>query len=124
MSSAAVEVIDRGVSRALHALRSDLENLEDGWQRVGDLAVAEVSAFVPVESGALVDDLRAEVEPLGLRIVVGEGVPYAGVINYGWPARNISGADFMTKAGPAIENEAPEQLAQEIQHAIDVLGLH
>lgn len=123
MSTAAVEVIDRGVSRALAALRSDLDDLEAGWARVGDLAVAAVSPFVPVESGALVDDLRAEVEPLGIRVVAGEGVPYAGVINFGWPARNIDAAAFMEKAGPAIEQEAPDELAQEIQGAIDALGL-
>lgn len=124
MSTAAVEVADKGVSRALSALRSDLDDLEGGWTRVGDSAVEAVSPFVPVESGALVDDLKAEAEPLGLRVVIGEGVPYAGVINFGWPARNIDAVRFMDKAPQVIEQVAPDELAQEIQGAIDALGLH
>lgn len=123
MTGSAVEVVDRGVSRALVELRRRLDDLEATWEQIGGRVVEVVSPFVPVESGALVDDLKAEPVDGGIRVVVGEGVPYAGVINYGWDARNIEAAGFMDKAGPALEQIAPEELAQEIQGAIDALGL-
>lgn len=123
MTTAAVEVIDRGVSRALAELSRRLDDLEVAWERIGGQVLDTIVPGVPVESGALVDDLKAEAGPEGLRIVVGEGVPYAGVINYGWPARNIDGARFMDRAEPSLEEAAPDQLAQEIQDAIDALGL-
>ena len=113
-----LEVVDRGVAVAIERLRAGLDDFEPGWERTGQRMVAAARPLVPVLTGRLVGDLRASAT--GAEVVVevgGPSVPYAGVINFGWPGRNISAARFME----AAENEGDRVVADEIADAITSL---
>ena len=45
-------------------------------------------------------------------------VPYAGPINYGWPRRGISPADFTGKTDQVMQPRALSELEREINAAI------
>ena len=51
-------------------------------------------------------------------------VPYAGPINYGWPARNIAPSGFMQKADQVMQPRAIQMLETEVNEQIRKRGLN
>ncbi|MBT56592.1 MAG: hypothetical protein CMF72_24730 [Mameliella sp.] len=123
MSTSAVEleVIDLGVAAALSAFARSLDDVGEAWEQVGTGAREAAVPFVPVASGALVDSLTSAAGPQGVE--VSSDLPYAGVIDQGWPARNIAGSYFMDEAEQSLESSADVEIADVIHHTIDRLGL-
>lgn len=101
-----------GLSRAVRQLESfgvGLEDLRSAFARIASEAVPTYQRFTPVRSGRLRGDYRtARTKNRAVLYVGRAAVPYAKPINYGWPARNITGANFVAK-GDAVE--APRALA-------------
>lgn len=91
-----------GARQFRSAARRAGEDLAD--LRAVNAAAAEVVARragvdVPVVSGALAATLRFSGTQSAAIIRAGRAsVPYAGVIHYGWPARNIEPQPFITDA--------------------------
>lgn len=119
-----VEVDDRGVGLALAAVRLGLDRLEPAWQAAGGRILEETSPFVPVLTGTLVDSLAVVITDDGVEVrPTGAGEDYAGVIDQGWPARNIAGAHFTEAGADASESAVVDELTTAIDSLIARVGL-
>ncbi len=77
--------------------RLDKEMAEAGqdWLKTG--IIPRMKGRAPVRSGRLRDSVRSTRTTRAVRLLVGSEVrvPYAGPINFGWPARNIAAQEFI-----------------------------
>jgi len=72
-----------------------------------------------VKSGDLQSTIRGNRAKNKAVITAGRArVPYAGAINYGWPARNIAPAMFLQKADEVMADRAPQMLQDGIDRLI------
>ncbi len=95
-------------------LRRALKNLPKEYRR--ELATIHKKAVKPVvdtakqiaprRSGRLAGSIRAlGSQTMGQAAVGKKAVPYAGVIHYGWPARNIAAQPFLEDALDRRQND-------------------
>ena len=69
-----------------------MDELRDVNARAARVALPAVRSLVPSRTGTLAGSLRTGATKRAGVIRAGrKSVPYAGVINYGWPARHITG---------------------------------
>lgn len=95
----------RETVRRLEALGVDVGDLKDAFGAISRDVVTEAQGLVKVASGRLRGVIRTARTKNKAVVRAGTaGVPYAGVINYGWPARGIEGSDYLT--GPANDDPA------------------
>ena len=114
--------VDAGrVRSAFASLRRKLADMRAAWQQVGARMDQAATPFVPVETGALVDSLKAQAGPTGVEY--GSDLIYAPVQDRGWPGHNIAGHHFMDRAEDATGGAAIAELAPAMQDTIDRLGL-
>lgn len=93
----------REAVRDLQKLGVEVEDLKAAFGAISDQVVMEASRIVPTESGRLSGTIRpARTKNKAVVRAGSASVPYAGVINYGWPSRGIAPTDFLT--GPANDN--------------------
>lgn len=110
-----VEGADR-LKRTLLAAGDDLADLRRVNREAGDLVASGARGDVPVRSGALLGTIRSSgTERQGTASAGSAKVPYAGVIEFGWPARGIEAQPSLT--GSLEANE--EQLADLYQRETD-----
>lgn len=77
------------------------ENLELNKELSNTLA-QKASAMAPKLTGALASSVAGNASSERAQIVAGSAsVPYAGVIEYGWPSRNINAQPYLI---PAVNN--------------------
>lgn len=92
----------KGLNEALRALSKagdDFEDLKDANQELGSIIARKAAAIVPKRSGALEQSIKANRAKKKVQIKAGGArVPYAGVIEYGWRARNIAPQPYIRKA--------------------------
>jgi len=102
-SKPAIEVFGgRELRRTLNRVGDDItkDALKRANKEAAELVAAEARRLVPVESGRLKASIRATGGVASGSVKAGNKVrvPYAGVIHYGWPARNIRATPFITAA--------------------------
>lgn len=91
-----VEGLGRTI-RALSKSGADAQDMKDLMHSIGTLVVR--AANPPVLTGRLSTTLRAgRGKTKAVVRAGGARAPYAGVIHYGWPARNIAPNQFLTEA--------------------------
>lgn len=90
--------------RALRRAGDDLADLKATHREVA-MTVAKAT-MPPVRTGALFSSVRAYASKTYAR--VGSAKVYAGVIHYGWPARNIEPQPFLVDA---VHTTEPRWLA-------------
>lgn len=84
-------------SRALTRAGADMQDMKDLMHELGLMVVN--AADTPSISGTLQSTLRAgRGKTKAVVRAGGARAPYAGVIEYGWPAHNISPASFLRDA--------------------------
>lgn len=103
-----VQVRDlREARTALRRLDRDLPRqiIPPAMRRLADeLVVPAVQRTVPVRSGLLRSTVRGSGTQTRAQVRVGKKrVPYAGVINYGWPGHNIAPSMFLQRAASTID---------------------
>ena len=89
----------RQLRRALKQAGDDLADLKDAHAAAAAIVAARARANAPRKSGRLAGSVRSS--GLASRAAIRAGrkpIPYAGVQNFGWPARNIAPNPFMTTA--------------------------
>lgn len=87
----------RNTLRDLERAGADTEDMKELIHGLGMIVVRAAQA--PTLSGRLQDTIRAGRGKTKAVIRAGGArAPYAGVIHYGWPARNISPAPFLLSA--------------------------
>ncbi|GAA2082181.1 hypothetical protein GCM10009840_17840 [Pseudolysinimonas kribbensis] len=110
-----VEGLRTTVSR-LNKAGADADDMKDLMHGIGELVVH--AAHVPDRSGALAGTVRAgRGKTKAVVRAGGAKAPYAGVIHYGWPARNIAPHPFLTDA---LSREH-EQIFDALERGIDAL---
>jgi len=112
------------LTRDLKAVGLEVDDLKDAFSTIAARGAQLASRFAPRRSGRLAGDVRGNRAQSKAVVIAGRAsVPYAGPINYGWAARNITGAFFMQRASDAMEPVALVQLNQEIDKQIKKRGL-
>lgn len=112
------------LTRDLQKLGANLEDLKEVFGSVAREGATLASSFAPKVSGRLAGDVRGNRAKNKAVITAGRAsVRYAGPINYGWPARNITGALFMQKADDELSPRAVDMLDDGITKIINQLGL-
>lgn len=108
----------REVVRDLQKLGVSVEDLKEAFGEISDQVVTEANRIVPTKSGRLAGSIRpARTKNKAVVRAGSAGIPYAGVINYGWPSRGIAPTEFLT--GPA--NSRPDEYARQIDRNLQDL---
>ena len=109
------------VTTALKRLGTELEDMPETMDEIARDAARLASSFAPKRSGRLAGSLRASTGPG--RATVTSTLVYAGVINYGWRARNIRPSRYLQRADTQLAARAVQLLDQGADRAIRKVGL-
>jgi len=111
----------REVERALLDLGVDLADLKRVYGNIATEAANLAASFAPKRTGALARSIRGSKARNYARVTIGNlrQVPYAGAINWGWPAHNIAGAHFVERTDEVMKPRSLGLLQRELQHLID-----
>lgn len=83
---------------------ADLDELREVNAQAGRIAAPAVRRLVPRRTGTLAASIRTGATKRAGVIRSGrKSVPYAGVINYGWPAHHIKGVQYANYGVAATE---------------------
>ena len=87
---------------------------------VAHLVIPDAKRRAPSESGALARSIRATntVNYAAIRAGSAKAVPYAGIFEYGWPARNIKERKFIRKS----ISKNYRRIVKKYEDAIDEIG--
>jgi hypothetical protein len=113
-----------GAAELAEALGNGAVSMEDMHTTFGDIALrmARLAAgFAPYRQGHLRQSIQAEHS--GFYASVTAQAVYAGVINYGWPRRNITASRFMQRASAAMEHEVEPMVAKGVAKILRRRGL-
>jgi hypothetical protein len=105
------------LARTLGDAGRDLGDLTPAHQAAADRVAAQARARAPRRSGRLAATIRATADKTGGTVAV--GVVYAGVQEYGWPARRIPAQAYLIPAGEAAAPGLANEYGTEVQ---DILG--
>jgi phage gpG-like protein len=87
------------LARTLRIAGRKMADMEDENRNTASVIMRDALGRVPRKSGALAGSIRPEATKGEAITYAGSySVPYAGPINYGWPAHNISAQPFLTTA--------------------------
>ena len=121
-----VTVRTREVEAALRKMRLKPRDLAAAWDRIGAAIKVTAVPLAPVGvTGRLVKSIRQGKAKTQAIVRAGsKPVPYAGVINYGWPARNITPVHFLNDALEANRSRAVDEVHDEINTIARRAGLN
>lgn len=116
------EVRVKGLNECLSALRklgADMDELKDANKELSTEIADKASAQAPVRTGRLASSVRGTRQQKRVRIKAGGArVPYAGVIEYGWPARGIVAQPFLRRTSFENKDYIKETYEENIQSLI------
>lgn len=116
-----VEGLNR-VTRKLARAGADAEDMRGLMHSIGQIVVDAADA--PVLTGRLSGDIRAgRGKTKAVVRAGGARVPYAGVRHYGWPARGIEPAPFLTDALSARQQQIYSALERGMNDLLAKNGL-
>jgi len=122
------EVVITGLKETINALNlfvKDVEANQSLNREIGSKVSQNASALAPKRTGALSRSVGFEASSNKATIYAGsESVPYAGVIEYGWPQRNRQAKPYLN---PAVQNNMGfiiKKYDEEIQKAIQKYNLN
>lgn len=99
----------RSLRSTLRKAGDDLTELKGVNAAAAGIAAGRAQSWAPVRSGALAASVRssgtktAGIVRTGNNRKSASGVPYAGPIHWGWPARNIKANPFLSYSAQATE---------------------
>ena len=125
MGAVSVEVDGlRQLVRGLEQAGVELEDLKDVFGTIADYAAETAGPFTPHRSGALRATVRGNRAKNKAVVMFGRGkVKYAGPAIYGWPARNIRGAQTIARTDTVLEHQVPRLLDQGLDQLLNKIGL-
>lgn len=105
--------------RTLKAAGRDLDDLKDANARAASVVAQWAAVTAPRRTGALGASVRGSRQAGRARIVAGNaGVPYAGVIHWGWPSRHITAQPFISAAAQSTEPSWTSAYLADIEKVI------
>jgi len=117
-----------GVKEVLDSLKKLGRDLESNLELNKELSTTlskKASALAPILTGALASSVVGNPSAEKAQILAGStAVPYAGVIEYGWPAKNREARPYLN---PAVNNNIGyiiEKYNDSIQKAIQKYNLN
>ena len=104
------------VIRSLKAYEGAAQDLKEANSAIGSKVSTAAKATAPFQTGALAGSIRGNRALKKVQIKAGGArVPYAGVIEYGWPARNIEAQPFLRRAAWNNREYVKEQYSANLQ---------
>lgn len=114
----------RETTRALERAGVQINDLKDVMGGIAAEATRVMQGFIPSVSGALRASARGNRAKGKAVVTIGRAtVPYAAPINYGWPRRNITAADFTGRTDAVMEHKAVQMLDKGIGDILTKEGL-
>ena len=106
----------------MNKLEKDIETSSNILSDLGRNIASKASAIAPKLTGKLASSVGSKFEKGTLQIYAGnESVPYAGVIEYGYPMRNIDAQPYLR---PSVDMGVIEQkYNQHIEQSIKKYNL-
>lgn len=109
--------------RALEKTGVDAQDLKNVMREISDIVARAATPRTPVKKGKLALSIRSGSAKTKATVYAGNGrkngVPYAGVIHYGWPARSITARPFLDEARALNIERAAALLAEELGRLAD-----
>jgi hypothetical protein len=106
--------------RALKAAEVGVDDLKRANQEASRIVLAAAQTRAPRRTGALAASGRVNKAARKANVLFGNArVPYAGVINYGWPARHIKAHPFATDAVEATRAVWLPLYESDLQRILD-----
>lgn len=97
------------LQRTLRRAGVDIRELKPINRDAAEIAMERARAEAPVQTGRLRDTLRVGATNRAGVIRAGNnravGVPYAGVIHWGWPSRDIKANPFVARSARRTEHK-------------------
>ena len=113
------------VTDSLKKLNKDLESNIELNKELSTTLSQKASAMAPVLTGALASSVKGNPSAEKAQILAGSAaVPYAGVIEYGWPLRNIEAQPYLNPAVNDNMGYIIEKYNDSIQKAIKQYNLN
>lgn len=104
------------VIRSLKQYKGAVDDLKDANAAIGNKVAVTAKATAPFNTGRLAGTVRANRAMKKVQIKAGgAAVPYAGVIEYGWPARQIEAQPYLRRAAWDNREYAKEQYSVNLQ---------
>lgn len=109
------------LARSLKQAGDDLKDLKAVNREAASIVADEAKETAPHATGQLARTVRAGATQKAGVVRAGNNgkVPYAGVINYGWPGHNIKATHFANKAAKATEPEWTALYSQAVEKIIN-----
>lgn len=111
-----------GLSRTVRDLERmgvSVDDLKDAFGRITAEGVQIASGAAPHVSGALAGTVRgSRTKNKSVVRAGGAAARYAGVQNYGWPARGIPAKKYMQEVDAQLGPRAPQMLEDELRTLI------
>lgn len=108
--------------RALKKAELDVERaaLKEAHREAAEIVAKRATQVVPEVSGTLKGSIRASgTQTKGIVRAGRKSVPYAGVIHFGWPRRNISPQPYLYEAADDRVNEVLETYLERVDQILD-----
>lgn len=121
MTRAAYVVGQKRFIQTMRKAGADLKELKDVNRKAADIArPAAVSLAPHGRTGKLASSIRTgATQKAGVLRAGRKSVPYAGVINYGWPGHNITPRLFMNDAVADTEGQWTQLYEQFVRKTLD-----
>lgn len=106
-------------------LGKDLESNSELNEELSSNLAQKASSIAPRLTGSLASSIVGNPSPQKAQIVAGSAaVPYAGVIEYGWPAKNIQAQPYLNKTVNSNMGYIIERYNQSIEDNIKKYNLN
>ena len=103
--------------RTLNRAAREVQDLKTAPAEAAGVVVRATRA--PAVTGRLAGSVRAATEKnTGIVRAGGGGVPYAGVIHWGWPRRGIRAQPFLSDAAQSSEPTWTQAYEKEVDHIL------
>lgn len=107
------------LARTLRKAGADMQDLKAAYRQAASVAEKRTKPLTPRRSGKLAGTIRASATQKSGVVRAGSSrIPYAGVINYGWPGHNIKASNFMAKGLERSDDEIEGIFADAIDKAL------
>lgn len=114
----------KGADELIRDLRTTADKLGDlldpADAATGNMIASAARARAPHRSGRLRSAIRPVSTKTGVQLTA--NLPYAGVIHWGWPRRNIRATTFLVDAARATETRWVDAYTDALQEALDNVG--
>lgn len=109
----------RELAQTAHAAADSLGDMASAHSKAGAYMAQVARSKAPSVSGRLAGSVRADHSATEVTVTAGgPGVPYAGPIHWGWPARNISAQPFLVDALEATQTSVVSIYGDDVQRTV------